>query len=101
MHELWARVEEVWHKIDKETCQNLIESMPSRVLAVKKAKGGHTKYQNNASKNAQQTLSAKTSANLTITHYIYKNKVGLIQEMAQILFEPRIFKFEEIVAELQ
>ncbi|KAI1008097.1 hypothetical protein K3495_g144 [Podosphaera aphanis] len=44
MHELWARVEEVWHKIDKETCQNLIESMPSRVAAVLKAKGVHTKY---------------------------------------------------------
>ncbi|KAI1002071.1 hypothetical protein K3495_g6133 [Podosphaera aphanis] len=44
MHELWARVEEVWHKIDKETCQILIESMPSRLTAVLKAKGGHTKY---------------------------------------------------------
>ena len=27
-----------------EVCQNLIESMPRRVAAVVKAKGGHTKY---------------------------------------------------------
>ena len=42
--ELWERVEEEWNKIDAEVCQNLIESMPRRVAAVLKAKGGHTKY---------------------------------------------------------
>jgi len=44
MIELWERVEEEWEKIDKEVCQNLIESMPRRVAAVIKAKGGYTKY---------------------------------------------------------
>ena len=43
-HELWERCEAEWEKIPKEVCQNLIESMPRRVAAVLKAKGGHTKY---------------------------------------------------------
>ena len=43
-HELWERVVEEWNNIPPETCQNLIESMPRRVEAVIKAKGGHTKY---------------------------------------------------------
>jgi len=42
--ELWDRVVEVWNAIPPETCQNLIESMPRRLEAVIKAKGGHTKY---------------------------------------------------------
>ena len=33
-----------WNKIDTAVCQNLIESMPRRIEAVLKAKGGHTKY---------------------------------------------------------
>ncbi len=44
MIELWERVEEVWEKIDTEVCQNLIETMPRRIEAVLKAKGGYTKY---------------------------------------------------------
>ena len=44
MLELWERVEAEWDKIPAEVCQNLIESMPRRVEAVLKAKGGHTKY---------------------------------------------------------
>ena len=44
VHELWERVAEEWNKITPETCQNLIESMPRRIQAVIKAKGGHTKY---------------------------------------------------------
>ena len=44
MLELWERVEEEWNKIDVSVCQRLIESMPRRVEAVLKAKGGHTKY---------------------------------------------------------
>jgi Transposase/DDE superfamily endonuclease len=44
MQELWERVEEEWEKIDAGVCQNLIESMPRRVEAVLKAKGGYTKY---------------------------------------------------------
>ena len=42
--EIWERVAEVWNEIPPEVCQNLIESMPRRVEAVIKAKGGHTKY---------------------------------------------------------
>ena len=42
--ELWERCQVEWEKIPKEVCQNLIESMPRRVQAVLKAKGGHTKY---------------------------------------------------------
>jgi DDE superfamily endonuclease/Transposase len=42
--EIWERVAEVWNNIEPEVCQNLIESMPRRVEAVIKAKGGHTKY---------------------------------------------------------
>ena len=42
--ELWDRVAKEWNKITPETCQNLIESMPRRLEAVIKAKGGHTKY---------------------------------------------------------
>jgi hypothetical protein len=42
--ELWDRVEVEWNKIPPEVCQNLIESMPRRIEAVIKAKGGYTKY---------------------------------------------------------
>jgi len=42
--EIWERVMEVWNNIPPEVCQNLIESMPRRLEAVIKAKGGHTKY---------------------------------------------------------
>jgi len=42
--ELWQRTEAEWNKIEKEVCQNLIGSMPSRIEAVIKAKGGYTKY---------------------------------------------------------
>src|SRR5882762_2170840 len=44
VHELWERAVEEWNKIPPETCQKLIESMPRRIQAVIKAKGGHTKY---------------------------------------------------------
>jgi len=44
VHELWERVQVEWEKITKEECQNLIESMPRRVAAVARAKGGYTKY---------------------------------------------------------
>ena len=42
--ELWERVEKEWEEIKPEECQNLIESMPRRVQAVIRAKGGYTKY---------------------------------------------------------
>jgi transposase len=44
MHELWQRVETEWEKIPKEVCLDLIKSMPRRISAVLKAKGGYTKY---------------------------------------------------------
>jgi len=44
VHELWDRVVEDWNEIPPEVCQGLIESMPRRIQAVLKAKGGHTKY---------------------------------------------------------
>ena len=44
VHELWDRVSEEWNAIPPEVCQNLIESMPRRIQAVIRAKGGHTKY---------------------------------------------------------
>ena len=42
--DLWDRVQEEWDQIGPEVCQNLIESMPRRIEAVLKAKGGYTKY---------------------------------------------------------
>jgi transposase len=42
--ELWERVQNEWEKIDTSICQKLIESLPSRMEAVVKAKGGYTKY---------------------------------------------------------
>jgi transposase len=43
-HELWERLVKEWNGIPAEVCQKLIESMPRRIEAVIKAKGGHTKY---------------------------------------------------------
>lgn len=42
--ELWERISVEWYKIPIEFCQNLIKSMPRRLMAVHKAKGRHTKY---------------------------------------------------------
>ena len=42
--EVWERDQDEWEKIDVEICQRLIESLPKRVEAVIKAKGGYTKY---------------------------------------------------------
>ena len=42
--ELWARVQSVWLSTPPEVVQNLIESMPRRIAAVLKSKGGYTKY---------------------------------------------------------
>jgi hypothetical protein len=42
--ELWERVEAEWEKIPAQACVDLIESMPRRIAAVLKTKGGHTKY---------------------------------------------------------
>jgi transposase len=42
--ELWERIEKEWEDIPASECQKLIESMPRRIEAVIKAKGGYTKY---------------------------------------------------------
>ena len=42
--ELWEALQEEWAKIDMEIINNLVKSMPDRVEAVYKAKGGSTKY---------------------------------------------------------
>ena len=42
--ELWERVQVEWDKIPVGECQKLIESMPRRIQAVLRAKGGYTKY---------------------------------------------------------
>lgn len=44
IHDLWDIVVEEWEKIPVDYIQRLYESMPSRIQAVLKAKGGHTKY---------------------------------------------------------
>jgi transposase len=44
VEELWQRVRTEWDQIPPEVCQNLIHSMPDRVAAVLKAKGGYTNY---------------------------------------------------------
>ena len=40
----YGRVQVEWEGISVEECQKLIESMPRRVEAVLRAKGGYTKY---------------------------------------------------------
>ena len=45
MLELWERVQHIWNnKINKDMCLRYINSMPERIQAVIKAKGGETKY---------------------------------------------------------
>lgn len=44
VHDLWDRIEEQWNTITKEQCQRYIDSMPARIQAVIKAKGGYTNY---------------------------------------------------------
>ena len=42
--EFWERTEKEWEAIDASVCQDLISSMPRRMVAVIEAKGGNTKY---------------------------------------------------------
>ena len=44
VHDLWDCLVEEWERIPVEVCRKLIESMPRRIEAVIKAKGGNTKY---------------------------------------------------------
>ena len=44
VHQLWDRVVVEWGMISVEECHKWIESMPRRIQAVIKTKGGHAKY---------------------------------------------------------
>lgn len=44
LDDLWSHTQESWVNIPPSVCQNLVDSMPRRIEAVIKAKGGHTKY---------------------------------------------------------
>jgi len=44
IEELWDRVQQEWLLISKRTVLGLIDSMPRRIRAVIRAKGGHIKY---------------------------------------------------------
>jgi hypothetical protein len=44
IQELWERVEKEWNAIPTQICLDLIESMPRRIAAVSKARGGYTTY---------------------------------------------------------
>jgi transposase len=45
IHQLWERVQEVWERDDmKELSKKVIDTMPRRIQAVIKAKGGETKW---------------------------------------------------------
>jgi transposase len=44
IHELWECVEAEWEKIPRQLCTDLIESMPDRIAAVLRVKGGYTRY---------------------------------------------------------
>jgi hypothetical protein len=42
IHELWERCDKEWNSFTTEECRKYIDSMPARVQAVLKEKGGHT-----------------------------------------------------------
>jgi len=44
LHQLQATILSIWANISKECFQHLVESMPCRIKAVLKAKGGQTQY---------------------------------------------------------
>ncbi|WP_461043552.1 transposase, partial [Streptomyces sundarbansensis] len=44
VEELWERVNTEWDKFTGDDCRRYIDSMPSRIEAVIKAKGGSTRY---------------------------------------------------------
>jgi len=44
LHQLQDVIQSIWANISKECFQHLVESMPCRIKAVLKAKGGKTQY---------------------------------------------------------
>ena len=41
---LWDKLQDVWNGVEVEVCRRLILTMPERIQAVIKAKGGHTRW---------------------------------------------------------
>ena len=41
---LWERLERVWWSIEPDQCRRLVQSMPDRIRAVIKARGGYTRF---------------------------------------------------------
>jgi hypothetical protein len=41
---LWTTLQQVWESTDQDLCKRLVHSMPDRVAAVIRAKGGNTRY---------------------------------------------------------
>ena len=44
VHELWERVDHEWNTFTGDECKRCIDSMPQRIQAVLKTKGGYTRY---------------------------------------------------------
>lgn len=44
LNSLWQKTESTWNAIDPAKCSKLVSSMPHRIAAVLKARGGYTKY---------------------------------------------------------
>jgi len=44
LHQLQDAIQSIWANISKVCFQHLVESMPRRIMAVLKAKGGQTQY---------------------------------------------------------
>ena len=44
LSQLWASIETAWLNIAAEDFQQLVDSMPRRVTALRRAKGGPTRY---------------------------------------------------------
>ena len=42
--DLWQKIQEVWQAIDIKTCRRLVHSMPDRIRAVIRARGGYTRW---------------------------------------------------------
>ena len=75
VNELWEHFQDEWDGIEPSVCQNLIESMPRRIEAVLRAKGGYTKYslmQFSFLKNGHQKTIAMTWVTCKL-HNITKN----------------------------
>ena len=44
LEDLWIKIVDIWNSLSLSFIRNLIDSIPCRLEAIKKAKGGHTSY---------------------------------------------------------